>query len=114
MTSVTSFSTAKCGLDAAMAKLAKAERGDGFTIPEWRIHDLRRTAATGMAGIGIAPHIVEAALNHVSGAKGGIAGIYNREQYAEERRVALARWAMHVESIINGARSEVVVPFVAK
>jgi integrase len=49
-TPITSWSKTKRDLDLAMTELAKAERGDGFTIPEWRIHDLRRTAATGMAG----------------------------------------------------------------
>ena len=43
-----------------------------MNVPHWRVHDLRRTAATGMAEIGIAPHIIEAALNHVSGAGAGV------------------------------------------
>ena len=50
-----------------------------------------------MAEIGVAPHIVEAALNHISGAKAGVAGVYNRAQYAAEKKAALARWAQHVE-----------------
>jgi hypothetical protein len=62
-------------------------------IPAWRLHDLRRTAATGMAEIGIAPHIIEAALNHISGAKAGVAGIYNRATYSTEKKAALERWA---------------------
>jgi integrase len=54
-------------------------RLDGtMNIPHWRLHDLRRTAATGMAEIGVSPHIVEAVLNHVSGARAGVAGVYNR------------------------------------
>jgi integrase len=65
-------------------------------LKHWTLHDLRRTAATGMAGIGIQPHIIEAVLNHVSGHKGGIAGIYNRAQYAAEKAQALARWDEHV------------------
>src|SRR5262249_30284981 len=47
-------------------------------VPGWVIHDIRRSVATGMADIGVQPHIIEAALNHVSGHKGGVAGIYNR------------------------------------
>ncbi len=71
-------------------------------IPPWRIHDLRRTAATGMAELGIAPHIVEAALNYVSGAKAGVAGTYNRAAYATEKKAALERWAAHIEGLISG------------
>jgi integrase len=77
-------------------------------IPPWRLHDLRRTAATGMAEIGIAPHIVEAALNHVSGAKAGVAGTYNRAAYAPEKKAALERWASHVQGLVSGKPANVV------
>jgi integrase len=80
-----------------------------MSVPPWRLHDLRRTAATGMAEIGVAPHIVEAALNHVSGAKAGVAGTYNRAAYAAEKKAALERWAQHVEGLVTG-RSAIVVP----
>jgi integrase len=86
----------------------KARLDDAMGIPPWRLHDLRRTAATGMAEIGIAPHIVEAALNHVSGAKAGVAGTYNRAAYAPEKRVALERWASHVQGLISGRPVNVV------
>ena len=79
-------------------------------IPAWRLHDLRRTAATGMAEIGIAPHIVEAVLNHVSGHKAGVAGTYNRAAYAAEKKAALERWSAHVEGLISGRPAKVVVP----
>jgi integrase len=77
-------------------------------IPPWRFHDLRRTCATGMAELGIAPHIVEAVLNHVSGARAGVAGTYNRAAYAGEKKAALERWATHVEGLIDGRRAKVV------
>jgi integrase len=77
-------------------------------IPPWRIHDLRRTAATGMAEIGIAPHIVEACLNHISGAKAGVAGTYNRAVYAPEKKMALERWSAHVEGLISGRPAKAV------
>jgi integrase len=70
-------------------------------IKPWRIHDLRRTAATGMANIGVSPHVVEAVLNHVSGTRAGVAGIYNRAAYREEKRDALIRWSDHVEKIAS-------------
>jgi integrase len=71
------------------------------SLKHWTLHDLRRTAATGMAGIGIHPHIIEAVLNHVSGHKGGIAGIYNRAQYAAEKAQALAQWDEHVHTAMS-------------
>lgn len=80
----------------------------GPSVPHWTLHDLRRTAATGMAEIGIAPHIIEAVLNHVSGHKGGVAGIYNRARYAEEKKVALARWAAHIEGLVRGKDAKVL------
>jgi integrase len=78
--------------------------------PRWILHDLRRTAATGMAELGIAPHIVEAVLNHVSGAKAGVAGTYNRAAYAPEKRVALERWAAHILSLVENSAAQNVVP----
>jgi integrase len=68
-------------------------------IAHWTVHDLRRSAATYMAEIGILPHIVEAVLNHQSGHKAGVAGTYNRAKYAGEMRAALQRWADYVEKI---------------
>jgi hypothetical protein len=70
-------------------------------VTGWVIHDLRRSVATGMADIGIQPHIIEAVLNHVSGHKGGIAGIYNRAQYATEKAHALARWDEHLRGVVG-------------
>ena len=60
-----------------------------------------------MAGIGIQPHIIEAVLNHVSGHKAGVAGIYNRASYAPEKAQALARWDEHIASVVQGQRSTV-------
>jgi hypothetical protein len=57
-----------------------------------------------MADIGIQPHIIEAVLNHVSGHKGGVAGIYNRSSYAKEKAEALARWDEYVTLIVGGTR----------
>jgi integrase len=89
-------------LDNAIAKTA------GRPLDHWTPHDLRRTAATMMAEIGIQPHVVEATLNHVSGHKAGVAGIYNRAGYEAEKRTALCRWAEHLAAIIEGRVSNVV------
>jgi integrase len=70
-------------------------------IAPWTLHDLRRTCATGMAELGTQPHIIEAVLNHVSGHKGGVAGIYNRASYSEPMRAALQRWADYVDKITH-------------
>jgi integrase len=83
----------------AKPRLALDERTG--PLPHWVIHDLRRSVATGMADIGIQPHIIEAVLNHVSGHKGGIAGIYNRAQYATEKAQALARWDEHLSDVVS-------------
>ena len=74
----------------------------GFDKP-WRIHDIRRSVATHMAEIGVLPHIVEATLNHLSGHKSGIAGVYNRATYDVERAAALDKWASHVKHILAQA-----------
>jgi integrase len=68
-------------------------------IAPWRLHDLRRSAATYMAELGVQPHHIEAVLNHLSGHKASVAGIYNRAKYADEMRSALQRWADHVDKI---------------
>jgi hypothetical protein len=62
---------------------------------------------TGMADIGIQPHIIEAVLNHVSGHKGGIAGIYNRATYSKEKAEALARWDAHIAAVVKEVPSKV-------
>jgi len=77
------------------AKIALDARLSGSVEP-WNLHDLRRTVATRMADIGVQPHIIEAVLNHASGHKAGVAGIYNRSSYQNEVRAALALWADHV------------------
>jgi integrase len=110
----------RAGIDHLFGRSRGGERGyvtfhrgkatlDGLlTLPHWTVHDLRRSAATGMAEIGIQPHIVEAVLNHASGHKSGIAGIYNKATYENEMRAALAMWADHVRSIVEGGGRRVV------
>lgn len=77
----------------------KAKLDAGLSIAQFRLHDLRLTCATGMADLGVQPHVIEAVLNHVSGHKAGVAGIYNRATYEKEKRETLDRWAQHVEAI---------------
>ena len=65
-------------------------------VTGWRLHDLRRTVVTGMAELGTQPHVIEAVVNHVSGHKAGVAGIYNRAIYAREKREALKQWSTYL------------------
>jgi integrase len=95
-TPVSGFSRAKERIDAIMAARA------GRAIDPWILHDLRRTATTGMAALKIPPHVVDRILNHTSGTIRGVAAVYNRHQYAEERRDALAAWGRSVEAIVSG------------
>ena len=81
----------------------------GAKLEHWTHHDLRRTMATRMAESGTAPHIIEAILNHVSGHKAGVAGIYNRASYEPQKRIALEKWAEHVEALVRGKRPAKVV-----
>ena len=69
-------------------------------IEPWTLHDLRRTFATNLAALGIAPHVVERLLNHASGTISGIAAIYNRFQYMDEMRAAIALWEEHLASLL--------------
>jgi integrase len=87
---------------------ARIEAATGQPLPPWRIHDLRRSFVTHCAEIGIAPHIIEAAVNHVSGHRAGVAGTYNRALYTREIRIALDRWAEWLTAIIEGRESNIV------
>lgn len=100
---VSGFTRAKDRLDVEMVKL-----NEGEPIPAFTLHDLRRTAATGMAGLGFPPHVVEAVLNHRSGTRRGVAGVYNRFSYAAEKAVALEAWSRRVLSLVEGRADNVV------
>lgn len=92
------FGRAKERLDVAMlAELRKAD--PEAALPDWRLHDLRRTAASGMARLGIAIHVVEKMLNHVSGTISGVAAVYNRHSYADEMRAAAQAWGNYLDSL---------------
>ena len=115
-TTISGFSRAKDKLDAEMLKIAREEaeaRGDDpnkVSLPLWRLHDLRRTAASGMASLSIPVHVVEAVLNHKSGSIKGVAAVYNRYSYADEKRRALNAWASVISTIVEPATSAKVIP----
>jgi integrase len=89
---------------------SKARLDEACSVTDWTLHDLRRTAATRMATLGVLPHVIEAVLNHISGHKAGVAGIYNRATYAAEKRAALDLWANHVMVIVAKAEGANVTP----
>ena len=105
-TPIIGFSDAKERLEEQIKILIeKMKNQNNYLFSEnWRIHDIRRTVATGMARIGIQPHVIEAALNHVSGAKAGVAGIYNRYSYFNEKTEAFTKWQEHVVNICNAMK----------
>jgi integrase len=77
-------------------------------VTGWRLHDLRRTCVSGMARLGIAPHVADKILNHQSGTISGVAAVYQRHEFLSERQEALERWGTHVAHIVaeasNGSR----------
>lgn len=79
-----------------------------LTLPHWSAHDLRRTAATRLGDLGTPPHVIEAVLNHASGFRAGVAGTYNRALYQNEMRAALAMWADHIRSLVEGGERKIV------
>jgi integrase len=103
---VSGFSRAKDRLDAAIL----ANVPSGAKAPEhWTFHDLRRSMASGMAPLGTQMHVVEKIMNHSSGTFAGVAGVYQRYDFYNEKRIALAAWASHVESVVSGKRPANVV-----
>jgi integrase len=104
-TAASGFSRAKRNLDAAMLEaLRKAAQESGadadkVKLPPFTLHDIRRTVATRMQRLGIAPHVTEALLNHKSGTIKGVAAVYARHDYATEKRIALDAWARSIQSL---------------
>ena len=84
------FSKTKRNLDARLPD-----------IPHWRFHDLRRTAASGMAALGVLPNVIERILNHQSGVNSGLVGVYQRHEYRAERREAIMMWGDYVAKILK-------------
>ena len=109
-TAVSGFGNVKRRLDVIMAETHRRSMGlsEHTKIPDWRLHDLRRTAATGMARLNFPPHVVDKVLNHVSGTIRGVAAVYNRFEYLEERRAALEAWGMYVGDLVTPTVANVV------
>jgi integrase len=97
------WSKAKAALDKTIAGARVKAGADAGTSPAalapWNVHDLRRTVATGLQRLGVRLEVTEAVLNHISGSRGGIAGVYQRHNWAGEKRAALDAWAAHVLAV---------------
>jgi integrase len=105
------WSKAKAALDQRINEARAKARTKGTKpepIADWRLHDLRRTAATRMNELGALPHVIETTLGHVSGFRAGVAGTYNRALYLPERRQAAEVWAHHVHSIVGNTERKVI------
>jgi integrase len=106
-TGFTGWTLAKAELDR---RIAAAREAAGLKpMAPWVLHDLRRSFVTHISETGIAqPHVVEAIVNHVSGHKAGVAGVYNHAAYLVEKRQALEMWGAHVAALIEGRTSKVI------
>jgi integrase len=106
-TAVSGFSKAKRTLDTEMIAIMKERQRTGIggvtvvSIAEWRLHDIRRTGATNLQALGIPIEVTEAVLNHISGTRAGVAGIYNRYKYEPEKRVALDAWDQRLREFVG-------------
>jgi integrase len=103
---VDSFSWVRGMLERNMVKARAETLGlsvptNGGYEPKFVLHDLRRTAATGMAAMKIPPQVVDRILNHTSGTIKGVAAIYNRFEYHEERAAALIAWGNRIEHLVS-------------
>ncbi len=70
-------------------------------VAGWRLHDLRRTCVSGMARLGISPHVADKILNHQAGTISGVAAVYQRHEFLAERRAALELWGAHVSQLLK-------------
>jgi integrase len=89
------------GWSKSLAILSKAAGVSG-----WSLHDLRRTLATGFQRLGVRLEVTEAVLNHISGSRAGIVGVYQRHDWAAEKRAALEAWAAHVLAVVEDRPAE--------
>ena len=74
---------------------------DQVDVPNWRLHDIRRTGATHLQSLRVPVEVTESVLNHISGTRAGVAGIYNRYKYDDEKRTALDAWDAKLRSILS-------------
>lgn len=113
---VSGWGRVKERVDRVVAEIAAEKAGEPVDVDKhglapWRVHDIRRSVVTGMnEKLGIEPHVVEATIGHLSGsAKSGIAGVYNRSSYLQQRTAALESWGNYVLSLVGEKQVDNVV-----
>lgn len=98
------------GISKAVERIRVAVAKDmDRDVPNWSLHDIRRTVATALQRLGIRFEVTEAVLNHISGSKGGVAGVYQRHDWKAEKRTALDAWAKELDRIVQGKKADNVV-----
>jgi integrase len=102
-TPVSGWTRSKELLDKAIIEL-----NDGRALSDWRLHDLRRTVATGLQRLGVGLQVTEAVLGHVGGSRAGIVGVYQRHEYAEEKKAALEAWGLFVQDMLTEVPAKVM------
>lgn len=111
-TGISGFSKMKKTLDGKMLVILRdraAKRGEKpetVDLPEWRLHDLRRTGTTNLQALGIPVEVTEAILNHISGTTAGVAGVYNLYRYDAEKRIALDKWSKQLSFLVRSHHAQ--------
>jgi integrase len=101
------FANGKEALDRRILDARRKADPEAKPMAPWRLHDLRRTGATGLQRLGVRLEVIEAALGHVSGSRAGVVGVYQRHKFADEARAALDSWGRHVEALLRGEKDNV-------
>jgi integrase len=96
------FATSR-GKNFQTFRKAKEKLDELSGITGWRLHDLRRTTVSGMARLGVPPHVADKILNHQSGTISGVAAVYQRHDFLAERKEALDRWGAHIDALLQAS-----------
>ena len=111
-TGISGFSKMKKALDEKMLVILhdraakRGEKPETIDLPEWRLHDLRRTGTTNLQALGIPVEVTEAILNHISGTTAGVAGVYNLYRYDAEKRIALDKWSKQLSFLVRDRQAQ--------
>jgi hypothetical protein len=102
------FGWAKANLDRHILEARREVDPEAKAMEPWRLHDIRRTGATGLQQLGFRLEVIEATLGHISGSRAGVAGVYQRHRFAAEVRQALDAWGRHVDALVSGESDNVI------
>src|SRR5215475_10555881 len=112
LSNMRSWHSSPVSAERPLAGQTKSALDTASSVSGWWLHDLRRTLATGLQRLGVRLEVTEAVLNHLSGSLAGVVGIYQRHDWAEEKRAALDAWSAHLLAAAEGSLTAVkVLPF---